>query len=222
MAHEINNPLEAVTNLLYLARNASEATDQVREYLALADEELQRVGHIAKRTLAFYRDPVSPVVMDVGAAIDEVLGIFQRKLTAKGVQIKKRYAESTSVLCNSGEIRQVLSNVILNAIDAVPEGGTLQVRVAHNKIGGAGDGLRITIADNGRGIKAADRKRIFEPFFTTKKDVGTGLGLWISNSIVQKHGGAIRVKSSTADGRSGTAVSIILPNSTIVAASKMQ
>jgi len=214
MAHEINNPLEAITNLLYLARNAPELSGDIRQYLAAADEELKRVGHIAKRTLAFYRDTGSPVNMDLAEAADEVIGIFRRKIESKQVRVAKEYAEGTRIKCNSGEIRQVLSNVVLNAIDAVPQNGTVHIRLSSGK-----KGVRILVADNGPGITREDRTRIFEPFFTTKKDVGTGLGLWISRAIVEKHGGFIRIRSSVAPGKSGTTVSIFLPEGAASAAS---
>jgi PAS domain S-box-containing protein len=217
MAHEINNPLEAITNLLYLARNVPELSGELREYLAVADEELRRVGHIAKRTLAFYRDTGCPVEMDLGEATDEVLGIFRRKIESKHVNVVKEYAQGIRIKCNSGEIRQVLSNVILNAIDAVAHNGTVHIRVSKSRAGK--NGVRVLIADSGPGITRDDKVRIFEPFFTTKKDVGTGLGLWISRAIVEKHGGSIRIRSSVVHHKRGTTVSILLPNGTVSAAS---
>ncbi len=214
MAHEINNPLEAITNLLYLARNVPDLSGEVRQYLAAADEELKRVGHIAKRTLAFYRDTGSPVDMDLAEAADEVVGIFRRKIESKQVSVVKEYGQGIRIRCNSGEIRQVLSNVVLNAIDAVPQNGTVHIRLTNGK-----KGVRIFVADNGAGITREDSTRIFEPFFTTKKDVGTGLGLWISRAIVEKHGGSIRIRSSIVHGKSGTTVSIFLPVGAAPAAS---
>lgn len=214
MAHEINNPLEAVTNLLYLACNDPFMSQRPREYLLLADQELRRVSHIAKQTLGFYRDTSSPKVLEVGQTLDEVLLIYEKKLQAKALNIRKKYAPDASVLAVAGDVRQVLSNLVANAIDACSEGGTLVLRVANSRDWKQGErmGVRVSIADNGCGISEEQRGKVFEPFFTTKRDIGTGLGLWVSNSIVEKHGGFIRFRTRSGSPPTGTIFSVFLPH----------
>jgi signal transduction histidine kinase len=214
MAHEINNPLEGVTNLVFLARSDESLTAETREYLRLAEEELRRIGHIANRALVFYRDSASPRLVEVPQILDDVLNIFQNRIENKRLRVVRKYRGSSKLVCNAAEIRQVVSNILLNAIDASPKGGVLQVRVSPvNAACEAGvNGVRICVADYGPGIKTEHKDRIFEPFFTTKQDVGTGLGLWVSHGIVDKHQGRIQVRSSTRSGRSGTVFSIFIPS----------
>jgi PAS domain S-box-containing protein len=213
IAHEINNPLAAVTNLLYLARAAEHLPEAARRHLELADTELQRVAHITKRTLGFYRDQSAPVRFDPAELLDNILALLQTRIEARNLAVEKRYCARLQVLGSAGEIRQVLSNVISNGIDAVPPGGRLQIKVASapDWRSPANRGVRITVADTGHGIAPENLARIFEPFFTTKKDLGTGLGLWVSRQIVDKHAGSIRVRSRTTPHRSGTVFSIFLP-----------
>jgi PAS domain S-box-containing protein len=209
IAHEINNPLEAVVNLLYLARHDSSHAD---EYLTLAEKEVGRVAQLAQQTLGFVRDTNSPGSMDPTAIMDEILQLYSRKLESRNIFVIRRYRNSGEISGYSGELRQLLANLVVNAADAMADGGFLRVRVApgHNWSNGR-EGVRITVADNGSGIPHNNLRQIFEPFYTTKKDTGTGLGLWVSRGIVQKHGGSIRVRSR-ADGRStGTVFSIFLP-----------
>lgn len=209
IAHEINNPLEAVVNLLYLARHDS---THAGEYLTLAEQEVGRVARLAQQTLGFVRDSNSPASMDPAAISDEILQLYSRKLEARKIRVIRRYRNSCRVSGYAGELRQLLANLLVNAVDAMADGGALQVRVAmgHDWSDGR-DGVRITVADNGSGIPRTHLRQIFEPFYTTKKDAGTGLGLWVSRGIVQKHGGSIRVRSS-ANGRiTGTVFSIFLP-----------
>jgi signal transduction histidine kinase len=150
--------------------------------------------------------------MDPATILDEMLELYSRKLQGKKIQVTRRYRSTTQISGYSGELRQLLANLLVNAVDAMDEGGSLQVRIAafhhgrHNA-----DGVRITVADTGCGIPPAYLARIFEPFFTTKKDTGTGLGLWVSHGIVQKHGGSIRVHSRSSGLRTGTVFSIFLP-----------
>src|SRR5208282_10286 len=209
IAHEINNPLEAVINLLYLARHDS--THAV-EYLNQAEQEVGRVARLAQQTLGFVRDTSSPGSMDPAAIMDEILLLYSRKLEGRKIHVTRRYRDRCSVSGYSGELRQLLSNLLVNAVEAMHEGGSLQVRVAAGRDWSDGrEGVRITVADNGSGIPRNHLRQIFEPFFTTKKDTGTGLGLWVSHGIVQKHGGSIRVRSR-AEGRStGTVFSIFIP-----------
>ena len=209
IAHEINNPLEAVINLLYLARNDSKNAAQ---YLTMAEEEVGRVARLAQQTLGFVRDTNSAGVVDPAAIMDEILELYSRKLEAKHIHIARRYREVTHISGYAGELRQLFANLVVNAADAMATNGWLEVRVSpgHDWSDGR-EGIRIIVADNGSGIPRESLGRIFEPFYTTKKDTGTGLGLWVSNGIVRKHGGSIRVRSRS-DGRTrGTVFSIFLP-----------
>jgi len=213
VAHEINNPLEAVTNLVYLAKDRA-VRDDVREFLADAERELDRVSHMTKQTLGFYRDTTTPSSVKIGELLNPLIAVFGSRSRNKGVEICLEILEDSQIYAVPGEIRQLIANLLSNSIDAVPAGGKIRIRVS-----GHSDhpvealaGVRITIADSGPGIPAEDRQRLFEPFFTTKKDVGTGLGLWVCKNIVDKHHGSIRVKSSAEPGRSWTVFSVFLPS----------
>jgi PAS domain S-box-containing protein len=209
IAHEINNPLEAVVNLLYLARHDS---SHAEEYLTLAEQEVGRVAQLAQQTLGFVRDASSPGSMDPAAIMDEILQLYSRKLEGRQIRVTRRYRGSCQISGYSGELRQLLANLLVNAVDAMADGGSLQVRVATGRDWSNGiEGVRITVADNGSGIPSNNLRQIFEPFYTTKKDTGTGLGLWVSRGIVQKHGGSIRVRSRTDGRATGTVFSIFLP-----------
>lgn len=210
IAHEINNPLEAVLNLLYLARHDSPSADQ---YLNMAEQEIGRIARLAQQTLGFVRDTASPGWMDPAMILDEMLELYSRKLQAKKIHVSRRYRDTTQISGYSGELRQLLANLLVNAVDAMPEGGRLQVRVAAcHQWREQKEGIRITVADNGSGIPRESQERIFEPFYTTKKDTGTGLGLWVSRSIVEKHGGTIRVRSRAEGAKTGTVFSVFLPS----------
>ncbi|HZR28597.1 MAG TPA: PAS domain S-box protein [Terriglobales bacterium] len=213
IAHEINNPLEAVTNLLYLAKRDVADSSRVRRHLEMADHELTRVAHITRQTLGFYRDNASPASVDISQVLDDLLFLYGKRLSARGIEIVKQYEGKIEVSALAGEIRQVFSNLIANAIDAMPDGGSLIVRASNSHEWNNSDlpGARVIIADTGSGIDPENRKKLFQPFFTTKKEVGTGLGLWITSGIVEKHGGSIRVRSRTEAGRSGTAFALFLP-----------
>jgi PAS domain S-box-containing protein len=213
MAHEINNPLEALANLLYLARHdPSHAGD----YLTLAEQEVGRVAKLAQQTLGFVRDSNSLDLIDPAAIMDEILQLYSRKLEGRQIHVTRRYRGSCQISGYSGELRQLLANLLVNAVDAMADRGSLQVRVAtgHDWPRGRA-GVRITVADTGSGIPRDHLRQIFEPFYTTKKDTGTGLGLWVSRGIVQKHGGSIRVRSrtngQTTARATGTVFSIFLP-----------
>lgn len=209
IAHEINNPLEAVVNLLYLARHDA---GHAGEYLTQAEQEVGRVAQLAQQTLGFVRDAKAPGVMDPAAIMDEILQLYSRKLEGRKIRVVRRYRGNCQVGGYSGELRQLLANLLVNAVDAMTNGGCLQVRTAaaHNGSDGR-EGVRITVADNGSGISPENLRQIFEPFFTTKKESGTGLGLWVSRGIVQKHGGSIRVRSRAKGATTGTVFSIFLP-----------
>ncbi|MGC1785014.1 MAG: ATP-binding protein [Acidobacteriaceae bacterium] len=211
IAHEINNPLEAITNLLYLLEDGSLPEEQ-RKYLRLAQQELARVVDIATQTLRFYRDPSPPKVCNLTEVIESVLTFFGARITSSHIQIERRFDERASVLGAREELRQVIVNLVRNAMEAMPHGGKLQVRTKGTSNRRTGrKGVRLTIADTGHGMDHATKRRMFEPFFTTKAGVGIGLGLWLSAGIIQQHGGAIRMKSRRRPGHSGTVFSIFLP-----------
>lgn len=214
VAHEINNPLEAVTNLLYLARTAPD--HQAHNFLDQADEELVRITHIAQQTLGFYRESGKPALVDVAEVAEEVLHLYETKLRNKRITLEKRLAP-VQLPALRGELRQILSNTVANAIDALPPSGRLIMKVAAAKDRGPqrAPGVRITVADSGCGIQLPDLQKVFEPFWTTKEDVGTGLGLWVTRSLIEKHGGRIRLRSSVTPGRSGTVISIFLPSNAV-------
>jgi PAS domain S-box-containing protein len=211
IAHEINNPLEAVTNLIFLARTAGGANAEGERFLGLAEEELKRAAHLTKQTLGFYRDRTFPTRFKVAHVIDDVLSLYARRIESKRVKVRKQYADPGEMHGMTGEIRQAISNLVANALDAMPSsGGTLHIRVRPTRHSQNGSGLRITVGDTGMGIPLEMQKRIFEPFFTTKLETGTGLGLWLTKSIVEKHHGTISVSSSNI-GKTGTVFLLTLP-----------
>ena len=195
IAHEINNPLQAVTNAVFLARTTGEANDKGIQLLAMAEEELRRAAHLIKRTLVFYRDSTSPVSFNVTDVVDDVLSLYAQRIESRGVKVRKEYFDAGQMHGMIGEIRQAVSNLVANALDAMSHsGGTLHIRVRRTRHSKNGCGLRVLVADSGVGIPAQSKLRIFEPFFTTS-ETGTGLGLWLAKNIVEKHRGKIRVFS---------------------------
>ncbi len=210
IAHEINNPLEAVTNFIYLAKSSPDLSAEVRHQLDIADQELGRVTHIAQQTLGFYRDTSGPVVVNVSETITNVLALFYRKMIYKNIGAVTELAPEVKVRALQGELRQVLSNLVSNAIDASNSGSQLFIRSRLLKRPRGADVVQITVADQGHGISTASRDHIFAPFFTTKTEVGTGLGLWVTKGMVEKHGGKIRFRSREGT-RSGTVFRVLLP-----------
>jgi PAS domain S-box-containing protein len=208
IAHELNNPLEAITNLVFLATADPEASPGMRHYLSLAEQELRRVHHLVNQTLGFYRDLSRPTDVDFQKLVASVVSVHARKVEARGAQIRVQIDPGVRLHGVAGELTQVLSNLVSNALDAVSTGGIVRIEV---RSGGRAD-VRIFVADNGKGIPREDCPRLFEPFFTTKSDVGTGLGLWVTKEIVEKHGGRIRFRSRTHGRRQGTLFSINLPS----------
>src|SRR5579864_5542094 len=210
IAHEINNPLEAVTNLVYLAQKQPA---NVRKYLKLADQELDRIAQITKNTLGFYRDSASPIELDISEILQEVHALYARKLSFKNIKLRSDYGKALKIIGHPGELRQILANLLANAIEALADGGSLTIRASSSRVWDSlgRPGVRITFLDNGSGIAPMHHKKIFEPFFTTKKDVGTGLGLWLTLSLVEKHHGSLRMRSSIKPGRTWTAFSVFLP-----------
>jgi PAS domain S-box-containing protein len=211
VAHEINNPLEAVTNLVYLAKGSA-ALNEVQEYLNAIEEELNRISLITKQTLGFYRETIAPSAVRVGEMLKPLIVVLGRRARNKGIEIRPEIRQDPEIYAVAGEIRQLIANLLNNSIDAVDSGGLIRIRIGANGLNGQNPtGIRITIADSGQGISPSARSKLFEPFFTTKKDVGTGLGLWVCTNIVQRHHGSIRVKSSVSPGRSWTVFSVFLP-----------
>jgi signal transduction histidine kinase len=212
IAHEINNPLEAVTNILYLM-HGNLSPEQRKQYLVEAEQELARVTEITKQTLRFYREPSQPTATDVSTVLDSVLRLHSSRLKAAGVHVNREISSATAtVLSTPGELRQILANIIANATDAMRHGGCLRIRIANRTQSQPGDCcVRLTIADNGAGIPPDVLPTIFEPFVTTKGETGTGLGLWVTSEIVKKNGWKIRVRSSRNPGRRGTVFSLVIP-----------
>jgi PAS domain S-box-containing protein len=211
IAHEINNPLEAVTNLIYLARTDPGVPAAVQRLLETADTELARVSQIAQQTLGFYRDTTSPTEIDLNELLHSVVDLFARKMTSHKIDCTLDLEPGLCVHGLKGELRQVFSNLIVNAIDAftaVSKAGHLQIRGRHLR--GQRQGVSVLISDQGTGIPLHVRKRVFAPFFTTKQSVGTGLGLWVTRGFVDKHGGSIHFRTRT-DRPSGTTFRILLP-----------
>jgi PAS domain S-box-containing protein len=213
VAHEINNPLESVVNLVYLAKSQKGLSENVREYLHAAEEELDRVSQLTRQALGFYREKTAATTVRVGPIISQLRTVFSPKTTNKRIDLQMEVDQDPEIVAVPGELRQLFANLLSNSIEAVPVDGTIRVRVslAREFNHAARTGARVTIADSGPGIDSLHRSRIFEPFFTTKKEVGTGLGLWVSKGIVERHGGTIRLRSRTTPGCSGTVFSIFLP-----------
>ena len=213
IAHEINNPLESVTNLLYLARHAN-SDNAVGSFLATAEVELRRVSAIASQTLRFHRQSSHSSRIIATDLIDTTILLYQGKLNNFNIQLERRDTAVRPIQCLEGEIRQVLSNLIGNAIDALPPYGRLLVRTHDATHWPSGrKGLIFTIADNGAGMSPSTREHIFEAFFTTKGAHGTGLGLWVSREIIDRHNGILRVRSRFGGKRSGTVFRLFLPES---------
>jgi PAS domain S-box-containing protein len=211
IAHEINNPLAAVTNALYILRTHPRIPETALGFINTAETELARVVHITKQTLGFYREVAKPVATVVTQELNEVLAAYATKVEKGGVKIHRNYRAPGKLLAFPGELRQVFSNLVLNALEAIPAGGILSLRVKAVRNAEEQSGVQITIADNGPGIPLANMRRLFEPFFSTKDTKGTGLGLWVSQGIVEKHRGKIHVRSSTAPTHHGTCFLIFLP-----------
>jgi PAS domain S-box-containing protein len=211
VAHEINNPLASVMNLVYLARSADRAGSQ--QYLEEAQQELERIAHLTKQTLGFYRCEDEVAGMRLSLIIRSVAAMLVPKIANKGADLRIEEDDDAEIPIAPGEMRQLFSNLLSNSLDAVEVGGAIRVSISNSREwkNSGTRGVRVTIADSGCGIAAEHRSRLFQPFFTTKKDVGTGLGLWVCKRIVEKHQGTIRFRSRTTPGRSWTAVSVFLP-----------
>lgn len=217
IAHEINNPLESVTNLLYLARRSDNLAD-IREHLDTADRELRRAAVITNQTLRFYRQSTNARDVSAEDLFDSVLAVHQGRLINANIVVQQKLDAKRAIRCFDGEIRQVLNNLIGNAIDAMSSaGGRLLVRSRDgHQWKDDREGIVLTVADTGTGISRPSLSRLFEAFYTTKGIGGTGLGLWVSKEIVERHGGSIRVKSCQSFGFHGTVFTVFLPREAVV------
>jgi len=211
IAHEINNPLASVMNALYILRISPKMPDSMLGFVRTAEEELARVVHITKQTLGFYREISSPVMSSVPHLFEEVLAAYDSRIEKTRITVQKEFADVGELAAFPSELRQVFSNLVLNAIEASSMGGSIFIRVRQVRSGDGRSGIRVTVADNGRGIPKENMSRIFEPFFSTKDSKGTGLGLWVSQGIVHKHQGKLRVRSRTDEEHHGTCCAVFLP-----------
>ena len=210
IAHEINNPLESLMNLIFLARQSSPEMSKAHEYLLTAEGELERVSHIARQTLGYYRDTNSPTEAYLHDLFENVLTVYRPTLLSSGIRVETQFNDLQKISVSKGEMIQVFSNLISNASDAMRHGGTLHISTRNLKRA-AGDGIQTVIRDEGTGIKQEFLDKIFEPFFSTKGNLGTGIGLWIAKQLVDKRGGQIAVATNTEVGHSGTTVTVFIP-----------
>jgi two-component system, NtrC family, sensor kinase len=220
IAHEINNPLAAITNLFYLIRNHPSLDEDARQIARLAEQELQRVSHITRQTLTFYRESKTPIAVSLTELLDDVVGLQERQLHHAHIDVEKRYFSSCAVHGFPVELRQIFLNLIGNAIQAMPNGGTMRltVREGFDWISGR-RGISVFVTDTGVGIKKQDARKLFEPFFSTKSTKGTGLGLWISKGIAQKYEGRIAFRSYCPGPESMTSFRVFFPSTGVFSVS---
>lgn len=213
ISHELRNPLDSVMQLLYLLKQSPKLGEDERRSLELAEQELARMSQVAQQTLAMHRQPSAMTPVNLSNLLDGVLLLYGKKLKTQRICVKKRYEWRGEAPGFPAELRQVFTNLIVNAVDAMPSGGTLiiQVRQYREPLSSHRDGVLVALLDTGSGIPKSVRRHIFEPFFTTKGEKGSGVGLWVSNGIVQRHHGAIRVHSDERAGKSYTCFEIFLP-----------
>lgn len=207
IAHEINNPLEAITNLIYLIDTSPEITPTIKTYAQEALSELSRLTHIARQSLGFYRELTGPSCFDLADSLEDTLSIYSKRLMSRRIHLERDYTPGLVITAVKGEVRQVISNLIVNAYDALPKDGIISVATRSLP----GDMVSFSVRDNGSGIADEVIPRIFDPFFTTKESTGTGLGLWVSKNIIEKHGGSIAVISQTHGPERGTTFKVTLP-----------
>ena len=211
VAHHINNPLAAVTNLLFLLQN-EDLSPAGKQYLATAHREILRVAHISTQALGFCGNGGGPVWASIYAILDQAMALHDDRIEVAGIEVSRDYDATAEFRCHAGEMRQMMVNLIGNALDAMPFGGRLQLRVRRATDWMTGrPGVRITVADNGRGMSPATRRHAFEPFYTTKDRTGTGLGLWICTDVVSRYRGRIATRSNDSQGHSGSVFRVFLP-----------
>jgi PAS domain S-box-containing protein len=228
IAHEINNPLEAVTNLAYLLANDRSLNKTARQYAKMLFEETERASQVARQTLAFYREVGQPVAVDIRELLDGVIRLNRARFEKKKIKVRREYTAAKCVFGFPSELRQVFVNLVLNAVDAAAEQGEICLGVSNEtspggtsfdgtsfsgtSFNGSDERVCVTVSDNGKGIPEAAQQQLFQPFFTTKKNGGNGLGLWISRGIVEKHGGEIKFRNKTQAGESGAVFTVLLPS----------
>lgn len=210
LAHEINNPLESLINVIFLARQNSTSESKIYKLLITAEEELERVAHIARQTLGYYKDTGSPTEVNIYSLIENVLTVYNSKIISAGIAVDTRFNDLQKISVSKGEMLQIFSNVIANSIDAMRQGGVLNIST-RKIVSFSGDGIQVVIQDNGVGIEQENLAKVFEPFFTTKGDLGTGIGLWVTKQLVEGRGGHIGIASSTVPKQSGTMITIFIP-----------
>jgi PAS domain S-box-containing protein len=218
IAHEINNPLEAVTNLLYILGTHEHMDSVAKRFVNDAQAELARVSEITQQTLRFYRQSTHPTRTNVAEVLDSVIALYHSRIVAAHVTVLRKFRGAPEVFGFSGELRQLFANLIGNALDAMPNGGRLFLSVRHGN-GRSADGrwsrgVRVSVSDTGIGMSAETRRRIFEAFFTTKEVTGTGLGLWVSDEIIRKHKATVNVKSRHL-GSTGTSFMLFFPDAAL-------
>jgi PAS domain S-box-containing protein len=210
IAHEINNPLESLINLIFLARQNSAVGGKAHSYLLTAEQEMERVSHIARQTLGYYRDTNLPTGLYLHDLIENVLTVYNSKLLAARISVDTRFDDLQKITVSKGEMLQVFSNIIANAIDAMRHEGVLRIST-RNLISSAGVGIQTVVQDSGTGIAPEHVEKVFDPFFTTKGELGTGIGLWVARQLVERRGGQISLASSREKGNSGTTITIFIP-----------
>jgi PAS domain S-box-containing protein len=211
IAHELNNPLETVANVLHLIRNCS-SLEEVQKYSRIGERELQRIIHTTRQTLRFHRQSAFPIPIKVSAIVDAIAGLYEHRFHGANIELKRDFRDTQPITCFADDLRQLFGNLISNALDATPSGGRVVLRVSEGtNYRTAEPGRRVSIADTGHGMSREIKDRLFEPFSSTKDLTGIGLGLWISFGIVKRHGGTIRIRSSEKENRHGTVVSVFLP-----------
>jgi PAS domain S-box-containing protein len=208
IAHEINNPLEAITNLIYLSRTDPAVPAPIQSLLETADAELARVAQIAQQTLGFYRDTARPVTLDVNELLAGIADLFKRKMRSKSLTCTFDFEPGACIFGLQGEMRQVFSNLLVNAMDASYK-SNIHIRTRVRKSFGV-HSVTVLISDHGAGVPTSFRPRLFTPFVTSKESIGTGLGLWVTRGIVQKHGGFINFRTRT-EPPAGTLFRVVLP-----------
>jgi signal transduction histidine kinase len=213
IAHEINNPLEAIGNLVHLARCSDGISIGAREYLDLANDEVERLAEISRSTLSFYRESRNHVDMTLDDALNVIINLYRKKACRKRAQLSTSWNKDLRFCGPAGELKQIVANLVANAVDAASEGGMIVVRARESVRGGL-SGIRITVADDGPGISVKNRKQVFRPFFTTKEEKGTGLGLWVTQDLLSRVGGSIRLKTAIGGPHRGTTFAVFLPMST--------
>jgi two-component system, NtrC family, sensor kinase len=213
IAHEINNPLEAITNLIYLLQGSLHQPEIARKYIDSAERELERVSRISRQILSFNRESAVPVEIPISDLIDDVLALNNRSLVDRAIQVRKEWDSTQTIQGFPAQLRQVFSNLVRNAIEASSQESEIRIRISKSRLGVAQSipAVRITIGDHGVGIPPENINRIFEAFYTTKNLKGSGVGLWLSANIVTEHGGKLQVRSSARASRSGTCMSVVLP-----------